>query len=185
MPNCHGYADDHQLYVSFRPNHSGDQDSALSSLQDCIAEIRSWMLVNKLKINDSKTEFIILGSKHQLHKVNIPGVKVGDENIQPVTSVRNLGVIFDQHLAMDKHISKVCSVAFFHLHNIRGIRKYLTHDAACTIVHAFVSSQLDYCNSLLSGLPSHLVKKLQRVQNAAARVVLNIGKFLSLILFNC
>ena len=177
LPNCHGYADDHQLYVSFQPRNAADQDSAVSSLQNCIAEVRAWMLVNKLKINDSKTEFLILGSKQQLQKVNIKGVQVGDENIEPVTSVRNLGVIFDQNLAMDKHISKVCRTAFFHLHNIRGIRKYLTHDAACSIVHAFVSSQLDYCNSLLSGLPSCLVKKLQRVQNSAARVILDISRF--------
>ena len=128
------------------------------------------MLANKLKMNESKTEFLILGSKHQLKKITIPGMQVGDDVICPVSHVRNLGVIFDKELAMDKHISKICSTAYFHLHNIRTIWKYLTHEAACILVQSLVSSQLDYCNALLSGIPAYLVKKLQYVQNAAARV---------------
>ena len=140
-------------------------------------DVRQWMLSNKLKINDSKTEFLILGSKHQLEKVTVQGVKVGEKTIAPVKSVRNLGVIFDENLAMDKHISKVCSTAYFHLHNIKSIRKYLTQEAICTIIHAFIGSQIDYCNSLMSGLPSGLISKIQRVQNTAARVALNLRKF--------
>jgi hypothetical protein len=177
LPNAHGYADDHQLYVSFRPGCTADQAKAIQDLEKCITEVRKWMQVNKLKLNDSKTEFVILGSQSQLKKININGVQVGAETVTPVTSVRNLGVIFDENLTMEKHVSKVCRTAYFHLHNIKGIRKYLTEEAACSIVHAFISSQLDYCNSLMAGLPKNLTAKLQRVQNAAARVVLNLGKY--------
>ena len=129
------------------------------------------MLSNKLKINDSKTEFIILGTSQQLKKIKINHIKVGDTDITPVESVKNLGVVFDDNLKMDKHITKVCSKAFYHIYNIKQIRKFLSKDATETLVHAFISSQLDYCNALLTGLPTNQLHKLQVVQNSAARMI--------------
>ena len=67
--------------------------------------------------------------------------------------------------------------AYYHLHNIRRIRKFLSQEATCTIIHAFITSPIDYCNSLMNGLPEKLIKKLQRVQNAAARLVFNLRKY--------
>ena len=72
---------------------------------------------------------------------------------------------------MVPHVNAVCQSSFFHLRNIGFIRKYLTYDAAKIIIHAFVVSKLDYCNSLLYGLPSYLIRKLQHVQNSAARLL--------------
>ena len=91
--------------------------------------------------------------------------------------MRNLGVIFDENLGMHQHVSKVCRTAYFHLHNIARIRNYLNHRAACTLIHAFITSHIDYCNSLLYGIPSYLLNKLQRVQNSAARLVLHLRKY--------
>ena len=102
---------------------------------------------------------------------------VGEDQITPVTSVRNLGVIFDSNLKMDMQITKACQIAYYHLHNIRRIRKFLSQEATCTIIHAFITSQIDYCNSLMNGLPENLIKKLQRVQNTAARLVFNLRKY--------
>ena len=70
-----------------------------------------------------------------------------------------------------------CSVANYHLRNILKIRKYLTQDFAQILIHAFISSKLDYCNSLLYGIPKYLVCRLQRVQNTAARIVTLAGKY--------
>ena len=67
--------------------------------------------------------------------------------------------------------------AYYHLHNIRRIRKFPSQEATCTIIHAFITSQVDYCNSLMNGLPENLIKKLQRVQNTAARLVFNLRKY--------
>ena len=66
---------------------------------------------------------------------------------------------------------------YYHLHNIRKIRKFLSQEATCTIINAFIASQIDYCNSLMNGLPENLIKKLQRVQNTAARLVFNLRKY--------
>jgi hypothetical protein len=135
------------------------------------------MLRNKLKINDSKTEFLIIGGRKQLGKINIERLKVGEKNIVPVKSVRNLGVIFDEHLLMDKQINKICRTAYYHLRNIRAIRSYLTEDAAASLIHAFITSHLDYCNSLLNNVPACYLQKLQYVQNSAARTLLKLKKF--------
>ena len=70
-----------------------------------------------------------------------------------------------------------CKTAFYHLHNIRRIKKYLSRDSLLHLVHAFITSRLDYCNALLYGLPKEQIVKLQRVQNAAARVIMDVGKY--------
>ena len=78
---------------------------------------------------------------------------------------------------MDKRITKLCSKAFYWLYKLKRIRKFLSNDAIQTVVHAFITSNLDYCNSLFYSLPQHLIDRLQRIQSAAARVVLLIHKF--------
>ena len=128
-------------------------------------------------MNDSKTEFMIIGTRKLLTKVNIDGLTVGESNIVPVTSVRNLGSWFDQNLSMIPHINKICKAASFHIYNIRRIRKYLTMDATHTLVHSIVIGRLDYCNSLLYKVPAIHISKLQRIQNSAARLVFSTPRF--------
>ena len=78
---------------------------------------------------------------------------------------------------METHIKKVWSYGFYYLHNLRRIRKYLSQDCLVTLIHTFVTSRLDYCNSRMYGLPQCQISKLQRVQNAAARIALDLCKF--------
>ncbi|KAL9959480.1 hypothetical protein ACROYT_G032807 [Oculina patagonica] len=171
------YADDTQIYLSFRPHPPVSQDAALGSIENCVADVRAWMLSNRLLINDTKTEFVIIGSRQQLSKIHIDKITVGESTIEPVKMVRNLGAWFDSHMSMNSHIGKVCSKAFRSLYNIRQIRKFLSEETTKILVHAFVTSHLDYCNSLLSGLPQYQYDRLQRVLNAAARVVCLLPKF--------
>ena len=177
LPQVHCFADDTQLYVSFSPNQSAEVDAALKSMTDCISDVRSWMISDNLMLNDDKTEFLILGTRQQLAKVNIDNIKVGSANVSPVSAVRNLGSWLESQLTMSSHISKLCSVAFYHLCNIRRIRKYLSQETAGTLVHAFITSRIDYCNSLLYGLPNNQLAKIQRVLNASARLVCNAPRF--------
>ena len=127
--------------------------------------------------NDTKTELLIIGTHQQLAKVTIDSVKVGTSNIKPMKSVRNLGSWFDNHMSMNVHVGKVCSKAFRGLYNIRQIRKFLSIESTKTLVHAFVTSHLDYCNSLLSGLPQYQCDRLQKVLNAAARITCLVPRF--------
>ena len=72
---------------------------------------------------------------------------------------------------MEQHIKKICSEVNYHLRNISKIRKYHTQDSAQILIHAFISSKLHYCNSLLYGIPKYSVCRLQSVQNTAAHIV--------------
>ena len=78
---------------------------------------------------------------------------------------------------MNTHVNKLCSAAYFHLYNLRRIRKYLRQKTCEQLVHAFVTSRIDYCNSLLYGLPAKQLDKIQRVQNKAARIIFRLPKF--------
>ena len=168
LPSAHGYADDTQLYLSFRPESFVAENQAVSALEECIAAIRSWLLTHKLMFKDSKTEFLIIDTRHQLSKIQIDSVKVGGVDIKPVESVRTLGSWFDNHMSMNTHIGKVCSKASRGSYNIRQIRKFLSMESTQILIHAFMTSHLDYCNSLLSGIPQYQLRRLQRVSNAAA-----------------
>lgn len=104
-------------------------------------------------------------------------LRVGDVDVAPVKAASNLGVVFDDTMSFKSHISDVCKSSFYHLRNISRIRKYLTRGTPEMVVHAFVTSKLDYCNSLLYGLPKFLIAKLQSVQNSASRLVCMTRKF--------
>ena len=88
--------------------------------------------------------------------------------------------MFNNHMTMHENITKTCAACYFHLRNIPSIRDSLTDEATIQLVHAFVSSRIDYCNSLLYGIPDYAIKKLQRVQNVAARVVTRSSKYSSI-----
>jgi len=165
------------IRISFRPASTVKQSVAIKAMQDCITDIRKWMLADRLKLNDDKTEFIIIGTRQQLAKVSVDSLCIGDETITLSNEVKNLGCWFDTQLKMDAHINKCCRAAFFHLFNIRRIRKFLSYNTVQILINAFVISRLDYCNSLLYGLPANQIYKLQRVQNSAARLICNINRF--------
>lgn len=135
-----------------------------------LVDITNWMTTNKLKLNTDKTELLILHSKFRLTP-RLPSIKIGTDTIEPTNKARNIGVIFDNTVTMSFHINNIVKVAFYHLRNIAEICKYINVTTAEVLVHAFIISKLDFCNSLLYGLPKYEINKLQSVQNAAARVI--------------
>ena len=164
----HFYADDTQLYTSFSVN---DSNASIELISKCIVDIRSWMQSNLLKLNESKTEVILLGTKQQLSKVGNIEISIGNVNIKPCNNVRNLGVIFDCNMTMEEHINKVCKTSYFYIRLLGKLRKFLGKDTTAMLTHAFVTSRLDYCNSLLHGISKLLITRLQHVFNSAARIV--------------
>ena len=174
----HYYADDTQLYRAFSLSADGrEQHEAFLAMAGCIAEAKRWMTANKLKLNENKTEaLVVYASSARLKPLDTP-LGVGEGTVKLASTARNLGVILDNHLSLDDHVRSICKKAFFHLHRISRIRKYLTQSAIRQLVHAFVTSQLDYGNSLLAGLPAVRLDRLQRVQNAAARLITGSRKF--------
>ncbi len=130
-------------------------------------DISAWMKEHHLQLNLAKTELLVFPATSTLqHDFTI---QLGSSTISPSSSVRNLGVIFYDQLTFKDHIAKTARSCRFALHNIRQIRPFLTEHAAQLLVQALIISRLDYCNALLAGLPSSMIKPLQMIQNAAAR----------------
>ena len=146
---CHYfYAYDTQIYLPFRPKCTGSYDESKSRLESCISDVQIWMANNFLKLNDSKSEFLILRPSRQsahLSKVSAQ-LAIGRCQVSPAVSARNIGVIFDGTMSMDKQIRLVCKIAFHQLHNTRSIRKFLDRDALQTLVHALVTPKMDFFN---------------------------------------
>ena len=92
----HLFADDSQLYVFVKPVQA-NVDGAIGRLQKCCHDIRTWLWRKFLKLNDDKTEMLLIGSRQQLSKIALPGVNVGESLIAPATAVKDLGAVFDTH----------------------------------------------------------------------------------------
>ena len=140
--------------------------------------LSAWMTGSKLKLNPSKTEFLLIGTRLQREKFlnNFPCLLLGQDT-NPSTSAKNLGVLFDSSLNFWKHISQTCRACFFHIHDLCQIRKSLSLDLAKQIAVALVSSKLDYCNSLFHNMPEEDIARLQGVQNCLERVVTKAPRF--------
>ena len=162
---CHFYADDTQIYLSFSPELAS---SAFTSIETCIKDIFTWMIGNKLSVNPDKTEYLLFNSKN----INVPvSINLNLNTISPSECAKNLGVIFQSDMSMDKHISSVVKTCFHQLREFRHIRSFIPKSAAIIFANAFIHSRIDYCNSLFYGLPKYSINRLQKIQNSVARIV--------------
>jgi hypothetical protein len=173
----HQFSDDTQVYLSFPilPDFLG-QVNALTVLANCASSTTDWFTRNKIKPNSSKNLLLYTSSLHAATKIAPIPLALGDTVIPPSDSVKNLGVL-DSSLSMVAQIGRVCKICFFQLRTIGKIRKFLTTSAAKCLVNALVLSHVDYANSLLVNLPEKLIARLQRLQNAAAKLVVGARKF--------
>uniref|UniRef100_A0A3B1IBW7 Reverse transcriptase domain-containing protein n=1 Tax=Astyanax mexicanus TaxID=7994 RepID=A0A3B1IBW7_ASTMX len=170
--NFHCYADDTQLFISAKP----DDRVRIKKIDDCVKDVKLWMSHNFLLLNSEKT-VLLLGPKAARNKLSDLMLNLADFSVTPGSTAKNLGVIIDSDLAFDKHIFDVTRTAFLHLRNISKLRNALSLHDAEKLVHAFITSRLDYCYALLSGCSGSNLNKLQLVQNAAARVLTKTRKF--------
>ncbi len=144
---------------------------------ECIVNIKNWMMNNFLQLNLKKTEVLIIEPKNHTsnnleHCLTLDGCSLDSSS-----SVRNLGVLFDSNLSFDSHVSSICKTAFFHHKNISKLRPMLSMSNAEMLIHAVMTSRLDYCNALIGGCSARLINKLQMVQNTAAIVLTRTRKY--------
>ena len=163
------YADDTQAYVTF--TNETQWQGTCTAIAACVNDIKRWMSNNFLKLNQEKTEFIVFspkarGTSHGLHQIQL-----GDVTVRSSDHVRNLGVIQDSALNMERQINNTTKYCYYHLRRIAKARSYLPPETRKSLVHASVISRLDYSNALYTGLPNTLLGRLQKTQNAAARVI--------------
>ena len=171
--NYHLYADDTQLYLAFKTD---DAHLAADRIVSCVSAISCWMEQNDLKLNPEKTDILLIHSRFREGPV-LDYLQFRDERISISDKVMILGVILDKHMTFDDQIDHVCKSSINHLRNLFRIRRYLDVNAASTVIHAFITTRLDYCNHLYIGLPKYKVEKLQKIQNIAARYVTGARKY--------
>jgi len=164
----HSYADDTQVYISAPVTET---QVAASRLAECVERLNQWMGQNRLRLNAHKTQLIWLGTRQQLAKLTITQLKLTTSRVEFDSEANDLGVVLDSQLSMASHIAATCRSCFYQMRQLRSIRRSLTADSMHALVQAFVHCRLDYCNSLLTGTADAYLKRLQSVQNAAARLV--------------
>ena len=171
----HLYADDTQLFISFSPPSF---HASIQLLQNSVSAVANWMSANLLCLNPSKSEFLVIGLPKQLSKLENPTLSMPDNIVLfPVQTARNLGFLFDSHLTLTDQIASLTKSRFYHIRDLRRTRKSLDLKTASTIATAIIHSKLDYCNSLYLNLPACHIKRLQLIQNAAARATVNCSRY--------
>ena len=142
----------------------------LLSMQSCISDVKALKTANMLKLNNNKTELMLVTSKRTKHPHNLPtSITIGNARITFKQSVKNLGLTLDCHLTMNAHDSNIARTCYFELHRLASIRRFLTSSnrfltPTATVVSAFALQRIDYCNSLLFGSTHDVTFHLQQTQ---------------------
>jgi len=167
--SAHLYADDTQVYGSCRP---ADVASFSTTLSSCVDATSDWMKSNRLQSNPDKAEILWCATNRRQHQLPTTPLSIDGAAVDPVKSVRDLGIYIDADLVMRTHVQRTVSRCFAALRQLRQIVVLCHHQRSshCMVV-TLVLSKLDYGNAVLVGLPTHLVRRLQSVQNAAARLI--------------
>ena len=166
----HAYADDIQLYAEFDPKSNGDCEQVLARLSSRIGVINEWMIQNTLRLNQDKTEFFLIANRNVSAALPDLHLSVGALSIRRSTSIKNLGVTFDESLTMTSQVNTICKSVNFHIRNLWRIRRFITIDACHHVVRGLVLSRLDYANSLLNGAREADLTRLQRPAEQSSEV---------------
>ena len=146
----HLYADDTQLFQEFSLSDNTSPEMAVRKMERCVTNIRQWMKTNMLKLNDDKTEILIIRPKSANQHLLPERVRIGNTDVTPNTHARHLVVTFDCNMSLERHVTNISRTAYYHLHSIGRIRRYLEQGHTKQLVHALVISRIDCCNSLLN-----------------------------------
>lgn len=177
----HHYADDIQLYRRLHIQQLQKHDETelkqdLDTMESCIEEIRQWMTSNDLKLNEGKTEMLVIAPKNKQHLLEGITIRVGNDIIIPSKELRDLGSRLDATLSMRGQVASTIKSAYFHMRSISRIRPHLTDATCAKLINSIVTSRQDYHNGLLAGCHQCITKPLQRLQNHSARILTRTRK---------
>ena len=168
------YADDTQLLVSGPQNELGE---LVSRMEFSLASLDGWFCANALKVNASKTQLIVFGSRQNLQKVPAFTVSLRDTELEPCAQVGNLGVVFDGTLSWEAHVAELSRRCTGLLIGLSHIRHYLPDGVIKTLVMALVMTRVQYCLPVYGNGTKKNFTRLQKILNFAARVIFGRRKF--------
>ena len=174
------YADDSQLYISFHPKRPTEIEGAVNRINECLAEIKKWMVTNFMKLNEDKTELLLIGKPLVLKKFDLEvKIQFGSTYITPTvcsgSNWKSLGVMLDGSLTLERQINNVKKNCSWTMTNLRTIRKYLDEKVKLMLVKQLIISKLDFCNSLYFNIPMKRLKKLKSILNGCVRFIYDIN----------
>ena len=149
---------------------------ALFLVEICISDVKYWMIVNKLQLNDEKTECLLIRPNKCTQNLNCTSLSFGHNVISLSTTAKNLGFNFTDDMRIDAHVQDICRKIYIVIRRNSSIRHLLSIDVTKTLLSAFVLPKLDYCNSLFYGSPMYMQEGLQKVQKSAARLIFQCCK---------
>jgi len=165
----HQYTDDTLLFIALSPTGFL---SHIHNLTQCLSALHSWFCPNGMALNPDKSDAIIIGTRQRSCSYSaLTSVDVAGSTIPLADHVKILGITLDKHLTFDDHVSAVCKSTHYHIRAMCRIRPAITEDMAKSVACALIGSSLDYANSVMYGMSSSNVARLQCAQNATARVV--------------
>jgi len=163
------YADDTQLYVALSLT---SMVTHVSTRESCLESLQAWFCANRMTLNADKSNAILFATTQRAQSlsnqvsVNISGVTI------PLSShVKILAVVLDPRITLSEHTKAISKSCFYHICALKHIRDSLDFSMTRTIAAALVTSPLDYANSVLYGISSKYISRLQCTQNTLARVV--------------
>ena len=173
------YADDTNAYKTFSIDVDGELNATIANIENCLKDVHSWMVNNRLKLNMDKTEVMVFVPKNKVKKLPLESciLNIGGYKIKVQEEIKILGVMFDRTMTMNACVNKMSSAAWLQYRRISKVRSTLTKDMTESLVNALVTPKIDYCNSVLCMLPVKSITKLQRVQNACAKLIFRAKKF--------
>lgn len=172
------YADDSQLYIAFNVLNAADVSDKILCVEQCLVEVKLWMVQNFMKLNEDKTEFVLLGKKSVVRCCSDLTLSFSDYDIKQTTfekdTAKSLGVKIDSDLSMKRQIGDVRRKAYWTLSNLGNFGYFLTEDLKISMVKTLILSKLDYCNALYAGINKSEVRKLSDTIDSAIRFIFNI-----------
>ena len=170
----HSFGDDLQLLKSAPADKISE---LLHSMQSCMSDVKAWATANIRKLNDSKTELMLITSKRTKHLCNLSAsITIGNGHVPFKQSEKNLCFTLYSHLTMNTHVSNISRTCYLELRRLASIRRFLSSTANATYASAFALSRIDCCDSLLLGSAHFVTFHLRRIQNYAARVIMHRPK---------
>ena len=156
------------FYAIKDPDHSVD---SVEILQACVNDVFAWNTQNMLKTNPGKTDILHFTSRFKKQPSSLETLTLANSTIGIKPKAKNLGIVMDKTLSFNDPINEIYKKASFAIRPIGHIRRSLPYDGLKMLVNSLVISRLDYCNSVLYGIPKYQMNKLQRIQNVAARMI--------------